>query len=154
MPFTADEVWSYLPGHGSASVHLAAFPKADDRQRDKELEARWEKLLEVRRVAALELEKARQTGTIGKALEAQVEIRAANEATQQLLTKFGPVLEQVFIVSQVKVGQLTGSDLQVTVSPAAGQKCTRCWRWTTDVGANGAHPQLCGRCAEVVTQKT
>ncbi len=151
MPFTADEVWSYLPGHEGESVHLAAFPKAG--KRDAELEARWEKLLEVRRVAAGELEKARQAGTIGKSLEAQVEIRPADEATQQLLTKFGPVLEPVLIVSQVQIGQLTGSDLQVTVSPAAGQKCTRCWRFTTDVGANHAHPQLCGRCAETVTQR-
>jgi isoleucyl-tRNA synthetase len=153
MPFTADEVWSYLPGRAGESVHMSAFPKVDERQRDKELEARWAKLLEVRGLAAGELEKARQAGTIGKALEAQVEIRPADAATQELLIKFGPVLEQVLIVSQTKVGQLTGRNLQVTVSPAAGQKCTRCWRWTMDVGSQTAHPQLCGRCAEVVTQK-
>ena len=151
MPFTADEVWSFLPGHAGESVHLVAFPKVGTR--DLELEARWEKLLEVRRVAAVELEKARQAGTIGKSLEAQVEIRPGNDASRQLLEKFGPVLEPVLIVSQVKIGQLTGSEMQVTVSPAAGQKCPRCWRYTTDVGTNHAHPSLCGRCAESVTQR-
>jgi len=152
MPYTAEEVWSFLPGRETESVHLATFPKAGA-TRDKELEARWEKLLEVRRIASLELEKARQAGTIGKSLEAQVEIRAGNAETQQLLTKFGPVLETVLIVSQVKVGQLTGVDLHVMVAPAAGQKCSRCWRYTTDIGANHGHPQLCGRCADAVMQK-
>ena len=73
MPFTADEVWSYLPGRSTESVHLAEFPKVDERWRDQALEARWEKLLTVMwRAAAAELEKARQAGTIGKSLEAEV----------------------------------------------------------------------------------
>ena len=29
MPFTADEVWNFLPGRETESVHLAEFPKAD-----------------------------------------------------------------------------------------------------------------------------
>ncbi len=62
MPFTAEEVWSALPARETSSVHLAAFPVADEKLRDKGLEARWEKLMEVRRLASLELEKARQTG--------------------------------------------------------------------------------------------
>ena len=62
MPFTADEVWGFLPGRETESVHLAKFPVADARRRDTELEARWERLLTVRRVASLELEKARQAG--------------------------------------------------------------------------------------------
>jgi len=152
MPFTAEEVWTALPGAPAGSVHLAAFPTAG--QRDTELEARMAKLLDVRRVVALELEKARQAGTIGKSLEAQVAIQPDTAATQQLLTGLGPLLEAALIVSQVQIERLTGSELRVTVSPAAGQKCVRCWRWTTDVGTNTAHQELCGRCAEIVTQRT
>jgi len=151
MPFTAEEVWSSLPGKPTESVHLADFPVAGPR--DEALEARWEKLLQVRSAAALELEKARQAGTIGKSLEAQVEIVPDSEATQELLAGAGPLLETVLIVSQVKVGQLTDGQLRVNVSAAAGQKCVRCWRWTQDVGSHAAHPQLCGRCAEVVRHK-
>ena len=151
MPFTAEEVWAALPGATAESVHLAAFPKAG--VRDPELEARWTQLMDVRRVVALELEKARQIGAIGKSLEAQVTIQPANAATHQLLTGLGPLLDAVLIVSQVQIGPLTDSDLRVTVAPAAGQKCVRCWRWTTDVGNHPAHRELCGRCAAVVTQK-
>jgi isoleucyl-tRNA synthetase len=150
MPFTADEVWMFLPGRETESVHLAKFPVADAARRDTELEARWERLLDVRRVASLELEKARQAGQIGKSLEAQVEIEPDNEATRELLGKLGPALETVLIVSQVRVAQATGSELRVKVGAAAGRKCVRCWRWTEDVGTDAAHPELCGRCAKVV----
>ena len=150
MPFTADEVWSFLPGRETESVHLAKFPVADAKRRETELEARWGRLLDVRRVASLELEKARQAKTIGKSLEAQVEIEPDSEATRDLLEKLGPTLETVLIVSQVRVVRPMGSELRVRVSPAAGKKCVRCWRWTEDVGGDPAHPELCGRCAEVV----
>jgi isoleucyl-tRNA synthetase len=152
MPFTADEVWSFLPGRETESVHLAEFPAVDDRLRDADLVARWEKVLEVRRVAALELEKARAAGTIGKSLEAQVRIEPDTAATQELLAGLGPLLETVLIVSQVKVSELTGRELQVKVSPAAGRKCVRCWRWTQDVGHDATRPELCGRCVEVVKE--
>jgi isoleucyl-tRNA synthetase len=151
MPFTAEEVWSSLPGPPMESVHLADFPAVG--QRDEALEARWEKLLQVRSAVALELEKARQAGTIGKSLEAQVEILPDGPATRELLTGAAALLETVLIVSQVNVGQLTDGQLRVNVSAAAGQKCVRCWRWTEDVGRHAAHPQLCGRCAEVVSHK-
>jgi isoleucyl-tRNA synthetase len=153
VPFTAEEVWSFLSGREAESVHLTEFPSVDARLRDEKLEARWEKLLQVRSAAALELEKARQAGTIGKSLEAQVEIEADSPATQELLQGVGPLLETVLIVSQAKVGKLTEGQLRVKVTPAEGQKCVRCWRWTHDVGQNSAHPQLCGRCTDVVSQK-
>ncbi len=120
LPFTADEVWSCLPGRETESVHLAKFPVADAQRRDTELEARWERVLDVRRVASLELERARQSKTIGKSLEARVEIEANNDATRELLEKLGAVLETVLIVSQVKVARSTDGELHVKVSPAAG----------------------------------
>jgi len=153
LPFTADEVWNSLTGREMESVHLAKFPVADATRRDTDLEARWERILDVRRVASLELEKARQDKTIGKSLEAQVEIEANNEATRELLSTLGSVLETVLIVSQVKVAPSTGGELRVKVSPASGRKCIRCWRWTEDVGSDAAHAELCARCAEVVKQR-
>ena len=38
----------------------------------------------------------------------------------------------------------------VTASPAAGEKCQRCWRYRTDVGERSSHPDLCAECAEIV----
>jgi isoleucyl-tRNA synthetase len=38
-------------------------------------------------------------------------------------------------------------DLLVTVSPAAGEKCQRCWRYDRQLTpASAAHPGICPRC--------
>jgi isoleucyl-tRNA synthetase len=153
VPFTAEEVWQNLPGRPAESVHLSAFPRGDEWPQAPALETRWAKVMEVRRLAALELEKARQAGLIGKSLEAAVVIAPDNAATAEVLTGLGPWLETVLIVSQAQVAPVTGAATVVTVHRAEGKKCVRCWRWTTDVGAHAAHPELCGRCADVVTAK-
>jgi isoleucyl-tRNA synthetase len=37
------------------------------------------------------------------------------------------------------------------VELAAGDKCQRCWRVLPEVGADPKLPDVCGRCADVVT---
>ena len=67
-------------------------------------------------------------------------------------------LPTLIIVSQVEVHEgaaegeeATGrNDLKVTVKPADGHKCERCWTYSESVGQNAAHPDLCDRCAAVV----
>jgi len=36
--------------------------------------------------------------------------------------------------------------LKISLQAAEGEKCPRCWHYTTDVGQSLAHPELCGRC--------
>jgi isoleucyl-tRNA synthetase len=43
-------------------------------------------------------------------------------------------------------GSTGAVELSISVAKADGQKCERCWHWEEDVGANGEHPTLCGRC--------
>ncbi|SFV88412.1 Isoleucyl-tRNA synthetase [hydrothermal vent metagenome] len=38
----------------------------------------------------------------------------------------------------------------VKVSKSEHQKCVRCWHHREDIGLNGGHPELCGRCVENV----
>ncbi|MEO7243799.1 MAG: zinc finger domain-containing protein, partial [Rubrivivax sp.] len=39
-----------------------------------------------------------------------------------------------------------GAQLSVTVTPSSARKCDRCWHYRDDVGADAAHPTICGRC--------
>jgi isoleucyl-tRNA synthetase len=34
----------------------------------------------------------------------------------------------------------------VQAVPSTDTKCERCWHWRDDVGADPAHPTICGRC--------
>ena len=40
----------------------------------------------------------------------------------------------------------------VKVIRAAGEKCARCWTWSEDVGKDPSWPDVCGRCAGVLSE--
>jgi isoleucyl-tRNA synthetase len=156
LPFTADEVWSYLPQSESRepSIHLALFPNADSiAAKNVALLEDWKNLLEIRNQVLVKLEADRKAGQIGKALEAKVRIQAAEE-TAAMLRKYSAALKEIFNVSQVELAE-NGSELQVATLPADGTKCERCWNYYADDGPQrvrqyGPWPNVCGRCANAL----
>jgi isoleucyl-tRNA synthetase len=44
------------------------------------------------------------------------------------------------------------SDLGVAVERALGQKCERCWKYTSDTGSNARFPTICAFCAGAVEE--
>ncbi len=161
MSFTADEVWRYLPSTPgrAASVHLETFWKESelapvDTQHLK-LEQDWEALLKVRLEVLKALEAARERKEIGSALEAQVTLQAP-DSVYPVLEKFRNELRYIFIVSKVellKSAATNGSDgLKISVTRAPGQKCERCWNYSTHVGENHNYPMVCERCSAVLEE--
>jgi isoleucyl-tRNA synthetase len=167
MSFTADEVWGHMGRPGS--VHTALFPEPaeltagiGDAMRHRVPE--WDRLLEVRTGVLKSLEAARNDKLIGAPLEACVRLRA-NADLYPLLQKYAGELPALFIVSQVELaegnrdgaGRGTGpgtgaGDLGVTVERAAGRKCERCWKYTTDVGDSPRFPTICRPCADAIQE--
>lgn len=150
LPFTAEEIWTnlYREAAPSESVHAAEFSRATDSYFDPELLARWERFQEIRERVSKVLEECRQAKVIGNSLEAKTEIRCGQKTVEYLAT-FGAELRFLFLVSEVVLVRdpgLGADELDVKVSPAAGQKCERCWHYTTDVGSFADFPTVCGRC--------
>jgi isoleucyl-tRNA synthetase len=156
LTFTAEEVWTHL--RQPESVHLALFPAPDELTRDITGEQRkragnWDRLIEVRQDVLKSLEVARKEKFIGAPLEARVHL-SVNGDLYPLLQEYSSELPGLFIVSQVSLDKRTqgSGDVAVKVERAAGVKCERCWKYTTDVGSNGAFPTICGPCAEAVLE--
>jgi isoleucyl-tRNA synthetase len=147
LVFTADEAWEY--SGKTTSVHLETFPEVDAAFTDKVLEERVEKLLALRGVIAQAVEPARQAKQIGNALEGAVTLALADEALLGSLRGSEADLEEFFILSDLTL--TAGPETKASIVPTAHKKCARCWRHRASVGANAAHPELCERCAEVVT---
>ena len=148
LAFTADEAWEFVPGKPTGSVHESEF-KQSTLTLDPDEIGKWHWLKQWRETLLPELEKARQAKTIGKALEAKVEItipQVQNQVSDQDL------LRELLNVSELKVK--VGKPISLSVSKADGQKCERCWHWETDIGQNPEHPTICGRCIEAVKQFT
>jgi isoleucyl-tRNA synthetase len=103
----------------------------------------WKQLFEIRDQALRVLEEARQNKTIGKALEAEIEIAATGEKLA-LLKKYAAGLKEVINVSAVKV--VEGAELAVKALPASGHKCARCWNFMPVVSDYGIWHDVCTRC--------
>lgn len=154
LAFTSDEIWENLPATNdrAASVHLAVLPTEADTQASQELRKNWERLFEIRDSVLQALEDARNSKVIGSSLEARVELAASGE-TLELLTRYREELRYVFIVSQVDlIASDPAADLTVKVALAEGQKCERCWNYSTRVGESNRYPTVCERCVEALEE--
>jgi isoleucyl-tRNA synthetase len=163
MSFTSDEVWGYLPAAGrSESVHLEQFPAPEDLTGklpvgfDAEaVTGDWQTLLSVRDEALKALEAARNEKRIGGSLEAQIRL-GAPENVYPLLERYQDQLRYLFIVSAVTLEKNPasngGSGLTFEVSKAPGQKCERCWNYSTHVGEDKTYPTVCERCSAVLAE--
>jgi isoleucyl-tRNA synthetase len=147
LAFTTDEAWQF--SGKSAPVHLELFPEANPALRDPALEAHFEQLLQLRGKIGQAVEEARKEKLIGNALEGAITLQIADADLHSRLAASTPELEELFILSELTLA--AGPETTARVIRTTRQKCGRCWRHRQDVGANPAHPELCGRCAEVVS---
>ena len=155
LAFTADEIWENLPQDGAevpASVHLTKFPSAE-RDVDAQLLSSWERLFDIREEVLGALEKSRIAKQIGSSLEARVKISAGG-SDYDLLKRYSDQLRYLFIVSQAEVLESESgvNGVEVAIFPAEGQKCERCWNYSTRVGESSRYPNVCERCVAALEE--
>ncbi|WAT00205.1 isoleucine--tRNA ligase [Rouxiella chamberiensis] len=159
MSFTADEIWGFLPGARDKFVFTeewydGLFGLEQSQPMNDEF---WAELLKVRGEVNKVIEQARNDKRLGGSLEASVTLYA-DDALAAKLNSLGNELRFVLLTSGAKVAPLADADdtavasellkgLKIGLEKAQGEKCPRCWHYTTDVGHNAAHPEVCGRCA-------
>jgi isoleucyl-tRNA synthetase len=164
MSFTAEEIWGFLPAVAgrSESVHVTLFPQPKELTgaipgdlNVVALQSDWDTLLTIRTEALKVLETARAEKTIGGSLEAQLHV-AAPAQLFPVLERHRDQLRYLFIVSDVVLEKSSGSNgdtgLTITVNRAPGQKCERCWNYSTHVGEDQAYPTVCERCSAVLSE--
>ena len=155
--FTTDEIWKELPASNKfdhSAVLMNNMPEPYDVNFTDADMAKWIRILEVRSDVMKALESARTAKVIGASLEACVTLHAEGEELEFIKSVEG-FLKDVFITSDVHVtgegkGEFEGDTVSVDVEKAAGEKCERCWSYSTTVGEDHVHPTLCARCAEVI----
>ena len=151
LAFTCDEIWLAMPHRADDDPRNVLLNQMSQPYTEYALNAdemaRWDVLHALRDRVNAALEQARADKTIGKSLEAEVDLTVPAEnafVAEMDMEKLADIL----IVSQVRV--VVGSEAAVSVKPASGTKCARCWKVLTNVGAVAGHDALCPRCAAVV----
>ena len=161
LSFTADEIWTFVPGKRAPSVFLSLF---DDglpllEPQTEFSDGFWTQLMAVKTAVNKELEKQRTDKKIGAALSAEVILYCDDALTSQL-QRLHDELRFVLIVSAATVRPLSeGADaavtelagLRVSVQASSHLKCARCWHYRADVGSHANHPEICARCVDNIS---
>jgi isoleucyl-tRNA synthetase len=154
LSFTSDELWRFLPGGRDESVHLALFPERAELEGaiDRDLVARWDRLIALRERVLAEIEPLRKNKQIGSSLQARVVLTGSTDELAWLAPS-ASVLPMLFIVSDVELRAGPGSEtgaLRITIERATGVKCERCWRYVSSVSTAADSAGLCDRCVDAL----
>lgn len=169
----AEDIWQHIPYNTSSkSVFESGWVKLDDNWRKPELAKDWQAFRTIRQEVNKVLEQARSDKEIGSSLEAKLLLYVADTDLRQKLAAMNPAnslndgdrvdeLRYLFLTSQVELldqpDALEGlkysaqaDDLGIGVVNADGEKCDRCWNYSTYVGKSEAHPTICERCEQAL----
>jgi isoleucyl-tRNA synthetase len=153
MSFTAEEAWAVLhatthptaPSSNTIFTHtwVDVLPKQAN---ESALIGKWSRIREIAAEVKAQLEPLRTNKLIGSSLQAEVVI-CANPSDYALLQALGDDLRFIVITSSAVIAQgAADSAISVTAAASEHAKCERCWHYRSDVGADPAHPHICGRC--------
>jgi isoleucyl-tRNA synthetase len=162
LSFTADEIWSNIPGVREESVFLETWYKGlfalDDLEGRGLGQGFWEQVVRAKEVVSKQLESLRGDGIIGSSLDAEVDLYCAPER----LAALGVLQDELRFVLITSYARLHPAEerpeealeaapgVWVVAKPCEHPKCVRCWHHREDVGTDPQHPELCGRCVENV----
>jgi isoleucyl-tRNA synthetase len=147
LSFLAEETYSYFKtADKKDSVFLEDFPVAKPEWNKPELHQHFEKVLSVRSDVQKKLEELRTNKTIGSSLEAAVNISAENETLAALQATAD--LREILIVSKLHVAK---APYAVAASKADGEKCVRCWVYSTEISKAEKTLGVCPKCVEALT---
>jgi isoleucyl-tRNA synthetase len=164
----AEDIWQYLPYKTPyQSVFEAGWVELEDEWKKPELAASWATLRTIRTEVNKVMEQARAQKMIGASLDGKVLLYVSEPELRKQLEALNPQdslsgnrvdeLRYLFLASQVEVldsaetlqkaeYKSEADKLSVGVVKAEGEKCDRCWNYSTRVGTISEHPLLCDRC--------
>ena len=146
LSFLAEECYGYLKGKTEDSIFLCDYPIAKPEWKRTDLKELFEEILKIRSDVQKEIEILRASKTIGASLEASIEIAAEGS----VLSKLRQIsdLRELLIVSNV---HLKDGKYSIKVEKSGGEKCVRCWTYTTEISTKVELPNICPKCVEALT---
>jgi isoleucyl-tRNA synthetase len=145
LSFTANEIWQTLGLSEDKSVFEDVWYELPTHgMTESEIET-WKNIFGLRVLANKEIEEKRTQGLVGSSLQAELDIYASGKVYEQF-SKLSDDLRFVLIVSRATLHKGENDSVELEVQPSKNTKCDRCWHYRADVGADTAHPSICGRC--------
>ena len=151
LAYTSDEIWRFMPHDDTVDAENVLYndmPERIEIEIDDAFTAAWDRIHDLRDTVKKSLEVVIKDKVVKSSLETCVTLKASGEE-YSFIESVLPELKAVFIVSDVKLVE-GDNELSVEVEKAEGEKCDRCWSYSTTVGSCAEHPTLCARCAAIL----
>ena len=142
IPHTTSEAYDLLPFEKLENVYLENMP-AMFNDFDKNLMNSYDVFMNLREVVLKKLEDAREDKTIGKSLQAELDISATKKELEAI-NNLELNLKQVLIVSKAHIKE--GAKTSINVKAFNGHTCDRCWNIYDHINEDN----LCERCEKVL----
>ncbi|MEM9510523.1 MAG: isoleucine--tRNA ligase, partial [Cyanobacteria bacterium P01_E01_bin.35] len=161
----AEDIWQALPyDTGYKSVFQSGWIVMQDQWHKPELKQFWSTIANLRDEVNKVMEQARTAKAIGSSLDAKVLLQVPDTELKNKLASYNSAdtlseknideLRYFFLASQVElvdslpdVEYKSESDMaNIAVVKADGEKCDRCWNYSTSVGSFEDDPTICDRC--------
>jgi isoleucyl-tRNA synthetase len=164
----AEDIWQFLPYKTPyKSVFESGWVEIKPEWKKPELVANWSQVRQIRDEVNKVMEQARKDKAIGASLDAKVLLYVSDRDFRNHLASFNPTdslsgdrvdeLRYLFLASQVELVdspepiqkveyKSEGDRVSIGIVKAEGQKCDRCWNYSTHVGEFPEDPTICERC--------
>lgn len=168
LSFTTEDAWLCygsgdtwaMKSQNKQSIHLNQAPSVDERWLDDSLGQEWEMIKQIRKVLTGALEIKRASKEIGSSLQGTIDLYVNSTDSKVLEIVKSVDWAELAISSQVNIRFESAPDeayqlqdlnnIGALVSIADGQKCSRCWKVTTDIIPEKS---ICKRCNDVVERQ-
>jgi len=128
LSFTTEEIYRLISAD-KKRIHLEKFLDFPKKMQDDEINLKWTKLIKIRDICNLSIEKKRAEKTIGSSLEASLKIQLNSEYMKIAKdTDFS----ELCITSSAIISKIENSEIEVETVKAEGKKCPVCWKINKD----------------------
>ncbi|MCU0535072.1 MAG: isoleucine--tRNA ligase [Hydrococcus sp. Prado102] len=171
----AEDIWQFLPYKTPyKSVFESGWVEMKPEWKKTELVTFWTQVRQIRTEVNKVMEQARTDKAIGASLDAKVLLYVSDESLRKRLESLNPSdslsgnrvdeLRYFFLASQVELVKSAEAITQanyksesaiasIGIVKAEGQKCDRCWNYSTHVGEFPEDPTICERCNAALVGK-
>ncbi|QCI17556.1 isoleucine--tRNA ligase [Buchnera aphidicola (Acyrthosiphon lactucae)] len=158
LSFTADEIWSYLPGKKSQYVFLEEwFDKLFYLDQDNLFNHQfWNEIITIKNEINKFLEEEIKNKTINNSLEASITLYILPELFNTLKV-LGKEIKFIFLTSDIKIKLYDTAPknikksknipyLKISLEKIKGEKCPRCWHYFNFSTHDIKNSNICNRC--------
>jgi len=148
LSFTADEAFRVFERNDAATIFTQVYHEPPPVPGHEALLAKWAQIRAFRALVLKRIEELRELGKVGSSLQAEIDIYAHGQR-HGLLESLGEELKFLTVTSRAGLhAAASEQDERIEVHASTRAKCERCWHYCEDLGAEPAHPTICGRCAD------